>query len=165
MKQINCNQKGSIYIFKYQNAGDLNPKLHDKIWRHACHKNNGSRVTDWFVDFEEFHPIKQFAWDCFNSIATKKCPYGGVPELVSLYGRLYDKGEYLQKHSHFPCHWSFIYYVNTPWLSSPTIFGSTRVAAKSGNFILFPSWAEHRISKNWSNNRSTVSGDFYYRIK
>lgn len=165
MKTIEARQRGNIYKFRFPDAENLNTRLHDKIWRHACHQDRGSRMTQWFVDFEEFDPIKDFAWECLNKVVTSRCPYEGVPELVSLWGQLYDKGEYQTKHSHFPCHWSFVYYVNTPIFSSPIIFETTRVRAKSGDFILFPSWMEHRVPKNWCKNRSVVAGNFYYRIR
>jgi hypothetical protein len=165
MKKISYNQKGLIYKFKYQDAKNLNPKLHDKIWRHACHNNGGARMTDWFVSFKEFELIKYFAWECLKNIETEKCSYGGEPEIVSFYGKLYDRGEYELKHNNFPCHWTFIYYVNTPRFSSPIVFENKRIRAKSGDFIIFPSWMEYKIPKNWGNNMSIIIGNFYYRIR
>lgn len=86
-------------------------------------------------------------------------------EISSIWGQIYGKGAYQVSHTHLPCHWSFVLFVNCPEGSSPVVFGDqdTEINPIEGEGIVFPSWVRHYVPKNLSSGRSVVSGNFYYK--
>ena len=68
------------------------------------------------------------------------------------WGILYNKGNKVIKHNHFPYALSFVYFVKTPKGSSPLIIEGKRIKAEEGKLIMF-----HANQVHWCNN-SNVNG-------
>lgn len=158
--------------------------LHKVIKKNASNYNMGALMTSWQFDgkyFEEIEkkfrniilelPSKDYSSrnssnPKFNNL-TAHCNHDQslTLEISSIWGQIYGKGAYQVSHTHLPCHWSFVLFVNCPEGSSPVVFGDqdTEVNPIEGQGVVFPAWIRHYVPKNLSSGRSVVSGNFYYK--
>ena len=76
----------------------------------------------------------------------------------------YNKGDYTLSHTHDPCLYSFVYFINAPEGSSPLVFTSNNqsVEAKKGRVVIFPASLEHHVPINECENRIILSGNTYF---
>jgi hypothetical protein len=76
----------------------------------------------------------------------------------------YNKGDRTLSHTHFPCLYSFVYFVNAPEGSSPLVFTSSdqSVEAKKGRVVIFPASLEHHVPVNECDNRIVLAGNTYF---
>ena len=80
----------------------------------------------------------------------------------SMWGNVYEKGDYAQSHCHKPNDFSFAYFVKSKWYHSPFIFtcSGKRIRPKEGRFIAFPSYLMHHVPKHrYNDTRITLSGN------
>ena len=76
----------------------------------------------------------------------------------------YNSGDYTLSHSHYPCLYSFVYFVNSPKGSSPLVFTTSgqSIEAKQGRIVIFPGILEHYVPKNECDNRVIISGNVFF---
>ena len=78
-------------------------------------------------------------------------------------GAVYNKGDAVMPHNHFPYALTFSYYVNTPKGSSPLIVNEKEYEVKPGQvFILSGLWL-HGVRSNNCDGRSTLVGNIMYK--
>tara|TARA_B100000287_G_scaffold349756_1_gene338408 strand:+ start:942 stop:1472 length:531 start_codon:yes stop_codon:yes gene_type:complete len=83
---------------------------------------------------------------------------------VELWGVLYNKGDYIERHQHYPSLFSFVYFVNAPKGSSPLVFHNSghKIKAETGKVVIFESRLIHKVPPNKSTGRCIISGNFIY---
>ncbi len=157
--------------------------LHSVIRSNAKDHNMGAIMTNWVFDHEYFKEIESVFRKVILDLPSVSYNNrnGSNPRfdnlvshcnhddrlslnLSAIWGQIYGKGAYQVSHTHLPCHWSFVLFVNTPEGSSPVVFGDNdlEVNPESGHGVVFPSWIRHYVPKNLAPERSVVSGNFYY---
>ena len=74
---------------------------------------------------------------------------------------VYDKGDWVDYHCHFPLSYSFVYFVNCPRGSSPLKFyySGKKVKAEEGKLVIFPAHVRHSVPKNKCKNRVSLIGN------
>ena len=85
--------------------------------------------------------------------------------LDACWGIVYNKGEGVTMHNHFPYPISFAYYVNYPENSSPFLIEDETINLKEGQLIMFMGHQYHGVSpsENKVNGRCIISGNISYR--
>jgi len=173
-KKVHQNVK--ILIYEYPFAEKVNGNLHqiilDKSTPGDKNYNTGKvHMTSW-TSFDDFGLIGNWVKTIVDSFGGKLHPIDvdtSLPatdiKLTNIWGQWYEVGDFQSSHSHWPNHWSFCYYVNTPPGSSPMIFDNSRlkIKAKSGQLIIFPGWINHSVPKNNGYGRSVISGNLCYK--
>jgi len=142
-------------------------------WRHFCPEfkyigSEASKIISSFKTDPEDSSLNKFGEDIkYNNLIQHCNSEGFVLELNSLWAQYYPKGAFQSSHSHLPCHWSFVFFVNCPSGCSPLVFGEEDLAieAEPGKMLIFPSWIRHHVPHNEGENRSIVAGNFQYLPK
>ena len=169
------SQDVRVLIYEYPFAEKVNGKLHQTILDHSTYGDRNPNIgqvhmTDW-TSFKQFELIGNWAKTIVDSFGGKLHPIDvktSLPptncKLTNIWGQWYEVGDFQSSHSHWPNHWSFCYYVNTPKGSSPMIFDKSRlkINPKAGQLIIFPGWVNHSVPKNRGHGRSVISGNLYY---
>ena len=156
-----------VHRMVYPFAKKLNPILHQIILNKANIWDKGAVMTPWkSYDIKEFDLIGTWIRNFLIS-SSLTCHDDFILKYYDLWGQLYNKGDYQDTHDHLPCHWSFVYYVNTPRGSSPLVFehSKTKLHLKAGEVIVFPAWIRHYVPPNRCEGRSIVAGNFMYMGK
>jgi uncharacterized protein YjlB len=73
---------------------------------------------------------------------------------------VYDRGDWVDCHNHFPLSFSFVYFVNCPRGSAPLKFhySGKKVKAEEGKLVIFPAHVGHSVPKNKCKNRVSLIG-------
>tara|TARA_B100001996_G_C18437874_1_gene507174 strand:- start:2 stop:571 length:570 start_codon:yes stop_codon:yes gene_type:complete len=87
-------------------------------------------------------------------------PYNFV--IDSCWGVIYNKGDSVIKHNHFPYSISFCYYVRTPSHSSPLIMEGRKMRMREGELLLFLSHYNHWVPKSKVDGRCVIVGNIKY---
>ena len=84
--------------------------------------------------------------------------------LHECWGVLYNKGEGVVMHNHFPFPVSFVYYAKFPNNSAPFILEDEPINLKEGQLIMFMGNQYHGVSslENKVDNRCVISGNISY---
>ena len=160
-------ERYAVHRMVYPFAKKLNPILHQIILNKANISDKGAVMTPWkSYDIKEFDLIGTWIRNFLIS-SSLTCHDDFILKYYDLWGQLYNKGDYQDTHDHLPCHWSFVYYVNTPRGSSPLVFehSKTKLHLKAGEVIVFPAWIRHYVPPNRCEGRSIVAGNFMYMGK
>lgn len=159
--------------------------LHEIIINNSRTFNMGAFMTEWRNFCPEFKHIASLASKVIKSFGgeTSLNKFGDnikynnliqhsndsefALEINSLWAQYYPVGAFQSSHSHLPCHWSFVFFVNCPKGSSPLVFGEEDLAIEPapGRMLVFPSWIRHHVPHNEGENRSIVAGNFMYLPK
>ena len=83
-------------------------------------------------------------------------------KLVHCWSVLYNKGDGVEKHNHYPYALSFCYYVNVPNGSSPLIIDDETVNVKEGEVIFFLGSTYHSVPTNDIDGRCALVGNVMY---
>ena len=161
---MKITERYEIHRMSYPFAKKLNPIIHDIILKNATIPDKGAIMTRWDRrDIKEFSLIFKWVEDFLIGVSQYQRENLTL-ELNNLWGQLYNKGDYQDSHDHLPCHWSFVYYVNTPRGSSPLVFeqSKTKLHLKEGEVIIFPAWIRHYVPPNRCEERSIVAGNISY---
>jgi hypothetical protein len=167
MKVKHCAE---IIIGDYQFAEPLNQEvLHQlKFAKDIGHTNVKAFHTDWDW-LPNNQKIKNFKSFILSEIEKNyqpgakidgSCDFG---EIVNLWGNLYKKGDYAQRHSHKAYKYSFAYFVKAKWYDSPLVFDDSgkKIRPKEGRYVIFPSYLLHSVPKNrYNHERVTLSGNY-----
>ena len=160
-------ERCAVHRMVYPFAKKLNPILHQIILNKANISDKGAVMTPCkSYDIKEFDLIGTWIRNFLIS-SSLTCHDDFILKYYDLWGQLYNKGDYQDTHDHLPCHWSFVYYVNTPRGSSPLVFehSKTKLHLKAGEVIVFPAWIRHYVPPNRCEGRSIVAGNFMYMGK
>ena len=80
-------------------------------------------------------------------------------EIEELWGIIYNKGEGVVKHNHFPWCMSFCYFVNVPKKCVPFILEGKRIKPIEGRIIVFPSFLYHWAPPSKCDGRCVIAGN------
>ena len=78
------------------------------------------------------------------------------------WGIMYNKGNKVIKHNHFPYALSFVYFVKTPKGSSPLIIEGKRINAEEGKLVMFHANQVHWCNNSNANGRCCLVGNIRY---
>jgi hypothetical protein len=142
-------------------------------WRHFCPEFKhiaglASKVLKSFGGNHEATNLNKIGEDIKYNNLIQHCNSSEYAlELNSLWAQYYPIGAFQSSHCHLPCHWSFVFFVNSPKGSSPLVFGEEDlcIEATPGKMVIFPSWIRHHVPHNNGENRSIVAGNFMYLPK
>ena len=118
-------------------------------------------MTNWTMHtkYEEFEKLGNIvrillAQDTLptseNEVVQSKHKYS----IKEMWGAIYHKNDYTIKHWHWPCTWSFGYYLKTSETTPPIIFhnaiqgsnvGNISYNPKIGDLVIFPSEIYHEV--------------------
>ena len=164
------SEKYPVVTAMYNNHETLNPKLEEAIRKQGDRINYKSNVkaqmTEWRMfnesGGEHFQEVIEFSM----RVAVENSPAKFTPGCSDCWGAIYRKGEYAQKHDHWPCLWSWTYYVNVSDKCSPLVFpnagedGGAFVRPKNGLLVLFPGWVVHEVKPQQNDHeRVMVAGN------
>ena len=80
-------------------------------------------------------------------------------DFYDVWGVVYNKGEGVIKHNHFPHSLSFVYFVQAPEGSSPLIIENERIEAVEGRLVIFLSHQFHSCPPARVNGRCSLVGN------
>ena len=80
-------------------------------------------------------------------------------KIQELWGMIYNKGEGVVKHNHFPWCMSFCYFVNAPKNCVPFILEGKRIKPIEGRLIVFPSFLYHWAPPSKCDGRCLIAGN------
>ena len=97
----------------------------------------------WYSAWYQFN----FSWLLDHSFAP-----------LETWGAIYTKGQYADKHTHWPAIWSWVYNVECCNDCAPLEFNDANISIKPkiGNFILFPGWVTHSVPKQQCNHEKSI---------
>tara|TARA_B100000287_G_C20289647_1_gene645398 strand:+ start:35 stop:547 length:513 start_codon:yes stop_codon:yes gene_type:complete len=164
--ELKVFQRTVVKTFQYPFAEKLNPILHDIILEKADREDLGAVMMPWNsgLSIPEFKKISNWVMRIIQGEDLTWTKTWDL-SLLDLWGQYYKKGNYQTTHTHEPCHWSFVYYVNTPKGCAPLVFTDTnkKIFPKSGMLVLFPGWLRHHVPYNKCKEiRSIISGNLVY---
>tara|TARA_B100001250_G_scaffold114065_1_gene96518 strand:+ start:9140 stop:9664 length:525 start_codon:yes stop_codon:yes gene_type:complete len=81
------------------------------------------------------------------------------------WGVLYNKGEGVIRHNHFPYAMSFVYYVKMPEGSSPLILDDEEILLPEGRVIFFLGHQFHSVPPTSVNDRCIIAGNILYNFQ
>jgi len=163
---ISLTESRCIYKLDYPFATELNPRIHQIIVENATLSDRGAMQTDWFSQYDEFKLVAGYVKSFLQLPKFQVGIYNSKLVLASLWGMLYQPGDHQTIHDHLPCHWAFVYYVNTPNGSPPLIFDDCSFSYHpvSGQILVFPASMRHHVPARTVSGRSNVVGNFYFQI-
>jgi hypothetical protein len=164
-----------VLVYQYPFSEKVNSELHQIILNNSTRGDKNPNIgkvhmTSWTC-FNEFKLIGNWVKTIVDSFGGKLHPIDVdtvLPstniKLTNIWGQWYEIDDFQSSHSHWPNHWSFCYYVNTPPGSSPMVFDKSKlkIKPKSGQLLIFPGWVNHSVPKNKGYGRSVISGNLYY---
>ena len=83
-------------------------------------------------------------------------------KIEQCWGIMYNKGNKVIKHNHFPYALSFVYFVKTPKGSSPLIIEGKRIKAEEGKLVMFHANQVHWCNNSNANGRCCLVGNIRY---
>jgi len=132
----------------------------------------GGQRTGWFWGFENRnHPTVSKLMDWIDEIipmatATYAEGEGGCyPEkmkIIECWSLLYNAGEGVMKHNHFPYTLAFVYYVNAPKGCSRTQLEYEEVEPDPGQMLVLQGNAYHAVPPSDVDGRCVVAGLAHY---
>ena len=146
-------------------------KYKDKQGRRT---NVKATMTEWNISSPQIERFKKYI---LNEIQTFYKPSTFIEEgeeknekfeIKDLWGNVYNKGDYTLSHNHFPCVYSFAYFLKSKWHHAPFVFTESkkRIRPQEGKFIFFPAYVLHHVSKhNFKEQRMTLSGNIKVKSK
>ena len=84
-------------------------------------------------------------------------------ECSNFWLNVYEKDDYAETHHHWPCQYSFAYFVECNENHPPLVFTDSgyEVPPVEGTYVAFPAYMNHRVDKNTSDRvRITLSGNY-----
>ena len=161
----------------------INSSLYDLIRKESGYriKGNGSRTSFSFVDdnrdtnkeldycitwIESLIKYAVFSFANGEEYDGGKLGFDTTPFNISeCWGVLYNKGEGVERHNHFPQTISFVYYVRMPEGSSPLILDGEEILLPEGRVIFFLGSQWHSVPPTEVSNRCIIAGNIAYHFK
>ena len=163
-------------IMDFPMASELNDKLYYIVENNLRQViNGGGRRTGFDLHKKGIVYINDLISWIENIFPTICCNFSTKPAsnydinnffLHECWGVLYNKGEGVIMHNHFPFPLSFAYYVNFPENSSPFMLEDKKINLKEGQLIMFMGHQYHGVSslENKVDGRCVISGNISYRV-
>ena len=127
-------------------------------------------LQDYKID--DIDKILAYVMNCIPNTAIKLGEgntYQGIMKfnltefkIAECWGILYNEGENLVKHNHFPYCLSFVYFIKTPKGSSPLIIEGKRIKAEEGKLVIFHANKLHWCNPSKVNGRCCLVGNIRY---
>ena len=120
---------------------------------------------DWEPDNITFRNLKSFIREEIEKHFRPGAMSTGSRKWIyckSLWGNVYEKGDYAQSHCHKPFDFSFAYFVKSKWYYPPLVLTESgkRIRPKEGRYVIFPSYLMHHVPKHrYKDTRVTLSGN------
>ena len=120
---------------------------------------------DWEPDNITFRNLKSFIREEIEKHFRPGAMSTGSRKWIyckSLWGNVYEKGDYAQSHCHKPFDFSFAYFVKSKWYYPPLVLTESgkRIRPKEGRYVIFPSYLMHHVPKHrYKDTRITLSGN------
>ncbi len=83
-------------------------------------------------------------------------------KISECWGMLYNEGEGVVKHNHFPYALNFVYCVNLPEKSSPLFIEGKKIKQTPGEVIFFLSHQYHWVEPSKSYGKCVITGNILY---
>ena len=183
-KEIRHTDK--VMLYSYQDADKLNPRLYsiikEMINQPAEIVQGGCKRTGINLNRKGISEIDnllqwvtatlpeaswEFAGGKYRGDEAGTGGKGGYKpdnfEIDTCWAMLYDKGESVQCHNHFPYPMAFVYYVNTPEGCAPTIIGGKEVRPRAGSLLIFMGHHYHEVPPSNVDGRCVLSGLINYK--
>ena len=112
--------------------------------------NVKANMTDWRLDLQS-KEVSDLAWKAIEYASNIRQSYSKVIfKTRSCWGAVYGKDDYTVSHAHWPCLYSWCYYVKVPEGSSPLVFDDAKLMfePKEGDLIIFSSLVQHSVPKS-----------------
>ena len=175
-------------IINYPYSSKLNDRLYDTIIQNlspeeAENDTSVGRRTVWDLHKQNIRDVDLLTTWIKNIVSTKHVliPLNNESaedyedsfnfnshdfKMTHCWGLIYDKGQSMTVHNHFPFTLSFVYGVRMPRGSAPLILGNKKINLKEGQCVFFLSHTMHRVpSHNRSERRCVVAGNLLYELK
>ena len=161
-------------IFEYP-YNDINDKLYNIIdsWSKREIKG-GAQITPMNIHehkIDDIDKILAYVMKCIPNTAYKLGEGNNQGnrnynldefKIAECWGILYDKGQHVIKHNHFPYCLSFVYFIKSPRGSSPLIIEGKRIKAEEGKIVIFHANQTHWINSSRTNGRCCLVGNIRY---
>lgn len=145
-------------------------------------QKGGARITAWdfFNDNEKRieevgillkwikEQIPQLSMDFAAGRDNVDEPVGFFPnrfKIDNCWGLLYDKGQAILSHNHFPYSMTFSYCVNAPKGSKPLSIEGERINVKEGQVVFFLAHQFHIVETSNVDGRCVITGNILYNPK
>ena len=83
-------------------------------------------------------------------------------KIAECWGILYDKGQSVIRHNHFPYCLSFVYFIKAPRGSTPLIMEGKRIKAEEGKVVMVHANQIHWCNPSKANGRCCLVGNIRY---
>ena len=124
----------------------------------------------WEPDNITFRNFKEFIREEIERYFRPGATVGGGRYYVycrTLWGNVYEKGDFANSHDHRPDNYSVAYFVKSKWYYPPLVFthSGKKIRPKEGRYVIFPSYLDHHVPKHrYNDTRITLSGNFAVKI-
>jgi len=171
INEILFNAPARIFTDVYPNAKEHKEFILNELSQSfAKFESGGQNVRTpfyWGLNSEACIPLLQWIRHTFQLAVVSNPPTAGYEveniSIAECWANRYAVGSLASSHNHFPYLYSFIYYLNVPSGSSPTIIdGLGEISAEEGKCVFFPSILEHSVPPTNTNGRITITGNFLY---
>ena len=147
-----CTSRSTTRSIKARNLKEFdNDRLAEIILSKGDVQNKKTNVkanmTDWRLDTEH-EEVSNLANKVIELASDMRKSYSDIKYYTrSCWGAVYTKGDYTDAHAHYPCLYSWCYYVKAPKGSSPLIFTEANIefTPTEGDLIIFSSLANHKV--------------------
>ena len=113
-------------------------------------------MTTWKLNLDPESPdvkplfdlIHESFYSSFMNLIDKEGQHLEAQYMIeSLWGAIYEQGDFCQKHVHLPSQLSWIYYCQVPEGSPPLLFDDIdyEFYPEVGDLIMFPGWLNHSV--------------------
>ncbi len=164
-------EKHEVAIESYPFAESLNDNIKIDLSKSVLtrDKRNGdggltnvkALQTDVITSVDDFPSVK-FLFKWIRNNLPKKSRYFNY-QITEFWVAKYFRGDYTICHSHHPCSFSFVYFVQSPKGSSPLVFTTSgkQIKAKEGRVVIFSGEMKHHVPKNKCDDRIVLAGNLF----
>ena len=167
--------KYCTFEYPYKNINDKLYNIIDSLPKNGA--KGGGQITRMNLHEHEIYDIDKilaYVMKCIPNTAIKlgegnsdvsrgKVNYNlNEFKIAQCWGILYDKGQKVIKHNHFPYCLSFVYFVKSPRRSSPLIIEGKRIKAEEGKLVIFHSDRIHWCNPSKVDGRCCLVGNIRY---
>ena len=167
--------KYCTFEYPYKNINDKLYNIIDSLPKNGA--KGGGQITRMNLHEHEIYDIDKilaYVMKCIPNTAIKlgegnsdvsrgKVNYNlNEFKIAECWGILYDKGQNVIKHNHFPYCLSFVYFVKSPRRSSPLIIEGKRIKAEEGKLVIFHSDRIHWCNPSKVDGRCCLVGNIRY---
>jgi Rps23 Pro-64 3,4-dihydroxylase Tpa1-like proline 4-hydroxylase len=154
------------YPFAKDLKEELSPMLENYPDKQDRKTNVKATMTEWDIKSPQINKFKVYILNELNKfLGTKTANAFKVRyqlRYINCWANIYNKGDYTIKHDHFPCYWSFVYFLETKWYHSSLKFSDSGkgIRPKEGRFVFFPGYVWHHVNEHkFKEQRITLSGN------